>query len=114
VRDLPALVADRIRAAIAYRKGIVSGTDAWRVVFSEGDFLPGLIVDRYHDVLSVQILTQAMDTEPVRAAIVHTLTEELKRRGSWSAWTAGFANWSSCRRGRRDCCGETRVRPWSR
>ena len=57
VRDLPALVADRIRAAIAYRKGIVSGTDAWRVVFSEGDFLPGLIVDRYADVLVLQSLT---------------------------------------------------------
>ena len=81
VRDLPALVAERILAAIAYRKGIVSNTDAYRVVFSEGDFLPGLIVDRYHDVLSVQILTQAMDAEPVRAAIVHTLTEELKPAG---------------------------------
>jgi 23S rRNA (cytosine1962-C5)-methyltransferase len=81
VRDLPALVAERIRAAIAYRKGIVSGTDAYRVVFSEGDFLPGLIVDRYHDFLSVQILTQAMDAEPVRAAIVNTLTEEFKPAG---------------------------------
>jgi len=36
-------------------------TDAYRVIFSEADFLPGLIVDRYNDVLSVQILTQAMD-----------------------------------------------------
>ena len=74
VRDLPALVAERIRAAIVYRKGIVSNTDAYRVVFSEGDFLPGLIVDLYHDVLSVQILTQAMDVEPVRAAVVMTST----------------------------------------
>ena len=45
-------------------------TDAYRVVFSEADFLPGLIVDRYNDVLSVQILTQAMDAEPVREAVV--------------------------------------------
>jgi 23S rRNA (cytosine1962-C5)-methyltransferase len=81
VRDLPALVAERVRAAIAYRKGIVSNTDTWRVVFSEGDFLPGLIVDLYHDVLSVQILTQAMDTEPVRAAVMNTLAEELKPAG---------------------------------
>ncbi len=81
VRDLPALVADRIRAAIAYRKGTVSNTDAYRVVFSEGDFLPGLIVDRYHDVLSVQILTQAMDAELVRSAVMNTLAEEFKPAG---------------------------------
>lgn len=81
VTDLPALVAERVRAAIAYRKGIVSNTDAYRVVFSEGDFLPGLIVDRHNDVLSVQILTQAMDVMPVRAAVLETLVSELKPAG---------------------------------
>ncbi|MBI1741213.1 MAG: class I SAM-dependent rRNA methyltransferase [Candidatus Koribacter versatilis] len=81
VTDLPVLVAERVRAAIAYRKGIVSNTDAYRVVFSEGDFLPGLIVDRYNDVLSVQILTQAMDAEPVREAVLETLVSELKPAG---------------------------------
>jgi 23S rRNA (cytosine1962-C5)-methyltransferase len=81
VADLPALVAERIRAAIAYRKDLVSDTDAYRVVFSEADFLPGLIVDRYDDVVSVQILTQAMDAGPVRDAIVQTLTEELQPAG---------------------------------
>jgi len=81
VADLPALIAERIRAAVAYRKKFVTNTDAYRVVFSEGDFLPGLIVDRYHDVLSVQILTQAMDTEAVRGAMVETLVEELKPAG---------------------------------
>src|SRR5437773_12082195 len=43
VRDFPALLRDRIRAAIAYREQVVQNTDAYRVVFSEGDFLPGLI-----------------------------------------------------------------------
>jgi 23S rRNA (cytosine1962-C5)-methyltransferase len=81
VADLPALVAERIRAAIAYRKELVSSTDAYRIVFSEADFLPGLIVDRYNDVVSVQILTQAMDAGAVRAAIVQTLTEELQPAG---------------------------------
>src|SRR5258708_6436280 len=47
--DLPALVAERIRAAIAYRKPLVSNTNAYRIVFSEADFLPGLIVDCYND-----------------------------------------------------------------
>jgi 23S rRNA (cytosine1962-C5)-methyltransferase len=83
VADLPALVAERIRAAIAYRNEneLVSNTDAYRIVFSEADFLPGLIVDRYNDVVSVQILTQAMDAAPVRAAILQTLKEELQPAG---------------------------------
>jgi 23S rRNA (cytosine1962-C5)-methyltransferase len=81
VADLPALVAERIRAAIAYRKKLVSNSDAYRIVFSEGDFLPGLIVDRYNDVLCLQILTQAMDAEPVRAAALQTLKEELQPAG---------------------------------
>jgi 23S rRNA (cytosine1962-C5)-methyltransferase len=81
VLDLPGLVAQRIREAIAYRKDLVANTDAYRVVFSEADFLPGLIVDRYKDVISMQILTQAMDTAPVREAIVQTLREELQPAG---------------------------------
>jgi 23S rRNA (cytosine1962-C5)-methyltransferase len=81
VGDLPALVAERIRAAIAYREDLVTNTDAYRIVFSEADFVPGLIVDRYNDVLTVQILTQAIDKAPVRAAIVETLREELHPAG---------------------------------
>jgi|SRR5882672_2306932 len=81
VADLPALVRERIRAAISYRERIVADSNAYRVVFSEADFLPGLIVDRYDDVISVQILTQAMDAEPVRSAVVETLAEELKPAG---------------------------------
>jgi len=76
VADLPALVAERIRAAIAYRKELVRNTDAYRIVFSEADFLPGLIVDRYNDVLTLQILTQAMDAAPVREAVPQTLRSE--------------------------------------
>ncbi|MGA9504640.1 MAG: class I SAM-dependent rRNA methyltransferase [Terriglobales bacterium] len=83
VADLPALVAERLRAAIAYRtqNNLVANTDAYRIVFSEADFLPGLIVDRYSDVVTVQILTQAMDAAPVRAAIIECLREELQPAG---------------------------------
>src|SRR3990167_7217368 len=35
--------------------------DSFRLVFSEGDLLPGLIVDKYGDVLSMQILTLGME-----------------------------------------------------
>lgn len=81
VTDLPKLITDRIRAALDYRRKYVENTDAYRVVFSEADFLPGLIIDRYNDVLSLQVLTQAMDAEPVRGAIIETLVAELKPEG---------------------------------
>ena len=78
VKDLDSLMRKRIREAIAYRERVVRDTDAYRIVFSEGDFLPGLIVDRYNDLLSLQVLTQAMDAEAVRQVIVSELTERLK------------------------------------
>jgi 23S rRNA (cytosine1962-C5)-methyltransferase len=77
VPDFPALLRQRIAEAIAYREKIVHGTNAYRVIFSEADFLPGLIVDRYNDILSLQILTQAMDTENVRQTLVSALSERL-------------------------------------
>jgi 23S rRNA (cytosine1962-C5)-methyltransferase len=78
VRDLDGLLRKRVQEAISYRERLVRDTDAYRIVFSEADFLPGLIVDRYNDLLSLQVLTQAMDTEAVRRVIVSELTERLK------------------------------------
>jgi 23S rRNA (cytosine1962-C5)-methyltransferase len=72
------LIRRRIEEAIAYRGQVVSNTDAYRVVFSEGDFLPGLIVDCYNDILSFQVLTQAMDADPVRDAVITSLVTQLK------------------------------------
>lgn len=77
VGDLNGLLRERVRAAIAYRERFVSNTDAYRVVFSEADFLPGLIVDRYNDLLSFQVLTQATDLEAVRQTVLSELTERL-------------------------------------
>ncbi len=78
VLDFPALLRERIAASLAYREKVVRDTNAYRVVFSEADVLPGLIVDRYNDILSMQILTQAMDAEPVRHAFISELTERLQ------------------------------------
>ena len=78
VKDLDSLLRKRIQEAIAYRERIVRDTDAYRIVFSEADFLPGLIVDRYNDLLSLQVLTQAMDTETVRQAVLSELSERLQ------------------------------------
>jgi len=65
----------RIAAAIRYREPIIGDTDAYRVIFTKSDFLPGLIVDRYNDVLSVQILTQAMDATQIRETIISDLAD---------------------------------------
>ena len=81
VEDLPALIRERLLAAIRYREQVVSETNAYRLVFSEADFLPGLIVDRYNDIVILQVLTQAMDSEAARQAIIATLTEQLSPAG---------------------------------
>ncbi len=76
VHDLAALLRRRIADAVTYREKLIRNTDAYRVIFSEADFLPGLIVDRYNDILSFQVLTQAMDPADVRQAILSELVEQ--------------------------------------
>ncbi len=61
----------RIREALARPGRSASGPDACRLIFGEGDHLPGLIVDRYADLLVAQILTAGM--ERVRETIFDTL-----------------------------------------
>lgn len=71
--DLINLVRERLREAVNYRKQVVGDTDAYRLVFSEGDRLPGLIIDQYNDILTFQVLTQAWDRPQRRDAIVSTV-----------------------------------------
>lgn len=60
--------AARIASAAALRKRLVSDTNAYRLIHGESDFLPGLIVDRYGDVLVMQILSFGMDRRKERLA----------------------------------------------
>ncbi len=53
--------AERIRAALAVRLRHLPGATSFRVVNAESDFLSGLIVDKYEDVLVVQISALGMD-----------------------------------------------------
>lgn len=75
LEDFPVLLRQRIADAVAYRKLVVRETNAYRLVFSEADFLPGLIVDRYNDIVSLQILTQAMDANLVRETVISSLKD---------------------------------------
>lgn len=71
--ELLHLLRQRLWEAFAYRKKLVHESDAYRLVFSEADRLPGLIIDRYNDVYTFQILTQAWDQPERKQAIVETL-----------------------------------------
>lgn len=63
----------KIIDAVNYRKRFLSDIDSCRLVFSEGDFLPGLIVDKYGDCLVVQLTTLGMDS--LRDAIIPILDD---------------------------------------
>jgi len=67
----PEFFSKRILRAVEYRRGFLSDRDSFRVVFSEGDFLPGLIVDKYGDCLVAQFLTAGI--EKWREAILDIL-----------------------------------------
>jgi 23S rRNA (cytosine1962-C5)-methyltransferase len=74
-----ALFDQRLRHAIQERQDMLEeGTDACRLVFSEADQLPGLIVDRYGDLILFEILAKALDRDEVRAVIVEALKSELE------------------------------------
>ncbi len=75
------LLRERVHAAAEYRRRVVAASDAYRVVFSEADARPGLIVDRYNDVLCLQALTQAMDSPAVKATLVAALQQEFSPAG---------------------------------
>ena len=69
----------RIRAAAECRKRVVEDTEAYRLVYSEADLLPSLIVDRYADWLVLQTLSQG--TERCKGEFVSILTELFSPRG---------------------------------
>ena len=71
----------KIRTAIASRAHVLRNgdTNTCRLVFSEADFLPGLIVDRYADFLSLQILSAGI--ENAKEDIINILREELQPTG---------------------------------
>jgi len=52
---------ERITGALVLRRLLYPDMETYRVVHGEGDFLPGLVVDKYGDYLSVQFLTCGMD-----------------------------------------------------
>lgn len=68
----------RVENAWNYRKTTVD-TSSCRVIFGEADFLPGLVVDKYEDVLVVECL--ALGMEQFKEQIVDLLKETLEKDG---------------------------------
>jgi len=74
-----ALLRRRIARAVAWRRQHYDAGDVCRLVFSEGDWLPGLTVDRYGSCLAVQIGTLGM--ERMRQEVVQALLDAVHPRG---------------------------------
>jgi 23S rRNA (cytosine1962-C5)-methyltransferase len=75
------LLAARLRNAIARRIPLLSDhTDACRLCFSEADELPGLVADKYGDLVIFQLLAKGLDSDAVRETCVRVLREELAPR----------------------------------
>ncbi|MES2829028.1 MAG: class I SAM-dependent rRNA methyltransferase [Bacteroidota bacterium] len=71
---------EKIKKAIASRKHLLNEeTNTCRLIFSEADLLPGLIVDKYADFLSLQILSTGIDL--VKHDIIEILRTELNPKG---------------------------------
>ncbi len=82
-QELLDLLRQRVRDALSYRERLLreEGSNAVRLIFSEADSLPGLIVDRYNDVVSLYSQTQAMDRPEIKQAIVTELQAQLAPSG---------------------------------
>jgi 23S rRNA (cytosine1962-C5)-methyltransferase len=73
------LIDSRLRGAIARRKPLLdAANDACRLCFSEADELPGIIADKYGDLIILQLLTKGLLAAGVKETCVRVLREELK------------------------------------
>jgi 23S rRNA (cytosine1962-C5)-methyltransferase len=77
-----ALLAERLRRAISRRLPFLvntkHGSDSCRLCFSEADELPGLVVDKYGDLIVVQLLVKGLDSQAVRRTVVEVLCDYSK------------------------------------
>jgi 23S rRNA (cytosine1962-C5)-methyltransferase len=69
----------RILASIERRRALFNTTSAFRLIFGEGDLLPGIIVDRYGDYLVLQTLSSCADA--LKPLLVEILEEAIHPKG---------------------------------
>ena len=73
-----AFLSGRVRAAWEYRKKVID-TSSCRVVFGEADFLPGITIDKYEDILVIESL--ALGTDRLKGLILEALCTVLAADG---------------------------------
>ncbi len=81
-------LAERIRAALGRRRVVAplsahsaGETTAQRLIFAEADGLPGIVADRYADLIILQLLTQGTAQDDVRARLAEVLGTEFTSAG---------------------------------
>lgn len=64
---------ERIRAALNFRESIFQGEKTYRLIFGESDLLPGIVIDRYENCFSMQLLSAGADK--LKDVIIEALLE---------------------------------------
>lgn len=72
------LLVHRLNIALSLREALFN-TDCYRLVFGEADSLPGLVVDRFSDVLVVQLASAAMERH--KAELIEALVQVVRPKG---------------------------------
>jgi len=76
------LLAKRLKTAVSQRWPLLQAegadTDSCRLCFSEADELPGLVIDKYRDLVILQLLARGLDSKAVRETCVRTLVKALE------------------------------------
>ena len=81
------LIAARVKAACDYRRFVMSrpGTDSCRLIYGEADRLPGVIADRFGDVVVLQVLALGMEkyTQVIADALVAEIESFIQEMGAF-------------------------------
>lgn len=78
VVDIEKLFSERLHKAFEFRKSVYLNRDSFRMVFSESDFLPGLIIDKYNDTFVLQVYSAGIEKNI--DCITKTLREDLSAK----------------------------------
>jgi 23S rRNA (cytosine1962-C5)-methyltransferase len=74
---------ERVEGALRLRDAFAVEGDACRLIFSEGDGLPGIVADRYHDLVILQLLTQGTARDDVRQTLVDVVSARFPEATVW-------------------------------
>jgi 23S rRNA (cytosine1962-C5)-methyltransferase len=80
--DISVYIKEAIHKANEYRKKVYPGRNSYRLCFSESDFLPGLIIDKYNDTYVLQVYSAGMQKNI--GHVIHVLKDELNAKNIFS------------------------------